>query len=160
MADDLEGNAAAAAKHSFKSKPNGATNATAGLHDSLAPIKPGRLTTLAQIGEDWLYLALLGVIMALLSFSMDTIITLFLNTRLWLSEELGQHGLMLEYSAWCLVPILLVTFSTGFVHLCSPTVSTVDSNVVAESKVAANIITMTNQLQTQSQRPLDREFPR
>lgn len=94
-----------------------------GLHDCLAPISRSRLSTLAQIGEDWLYLALLGIIMALISFSMDTVITMFLNTRLWLSEELSHHGVLLQYLAWCLTSILLVTFSSGFVHLCSPTVS-------------------------------------
>lgn len=82
-----------------------------------------RLRTLAQIGEDWLYLAMLGIIMALLSLFMDSIITMFLGTRIWLSDEMSDQNLLLEYLAWCLVPILLVTFSTGFVHLCSPTVS-------------------------------------
>jgi len=89
--------------------------------DCLKPITRGRLATLAQIAEDWLYLALLGIIMALLSFSMDSIITLFLNTRLWLSNEMVEHNLLVQYLAWCITPILLVTFSTGFVHLCSPT---------------------------------------
>lgn len=80
-----------------------------------------KLTTLAQIGEDWLYLALLGIIMALLSFSMDTIITLFLNTRLWLFKDLNGDSILIQYLCWCITPIVLVTFSSGFVHLCSPT---------------------------------------
>lgn len=91
-------------------------------HANLSPIQ-GRLTSMAQIGEDWLYLALLGIIMALLSFSMDSIITLFLNTRFWFSNEMRNYNLIVQYVAWCATPILLVTFSTGFVHLCSPTVS-------------------------------------
>lgn len=91
--------------------------------DWLKPISKSRLSTLAQIGEDWLYLALLGIIMALLSFSMDAIITSFLNTRLWLTNEMSNYHVLLQYTAWCVTPILLVTFSTGFVHLCSPTVS-------------------------------------
>lgn len=82
-----------------------------------------RLATLAQIGEDWLYLALLGTIMALLSFSMDSVITLFLNTRLWLFKDLSEDNTLIQYVGWCLTPIVLVTFSSGFVHLCSPTVS-------------------------------------
>lgn len=55
-----------------------------------------RLATLAQIGEDWLYLALLGIIMALLSFSMDSIITLFLGTRLWLFKDLSADSLIIQ----------------------------------------------------------------
>lgn len=80
-----------------------------------------RLITLAQIGEDWLYLALLGVLMAFLSFSMDSVITLFLNTRLWLYEQVNESNILLQYVCWCLMPIVLVTFSSGFVHVCSPT---------------------------------------
>lgn len=86
-----------------------------------APRNRGRLATLAQIGEDWLYLALLGVIMASLSFSMDSVITLFLNTRLWLFKDLSENNIFVQYIGWCLTPIVLVTFSSGFVHLCSPT---------------------------------------
>lgn len=82
-----------------------------------------RLATMAQIGEDWLYLALLGTIMALLSFSMDSIITLFLNTRLWLSQDFSKDSIVIQYIGWCSTPIVLVAFSSGFVHLCSPTVS-------------------------------------
>lgn len=84
-----------------------------------------KLKTLAQIGEDWLYLALLGIIMAVISFSMDTIIALFLNTRLRLYQDLNDHSYLIQYVGWCLTPIVLVTFSSGFVHLCSPTVSIV-----------------------------------
>lgn len=89
----------------------------------LPPTARTRLATLAQIGEDWLYLALLGTIMALLSFSMDSVITLFLNTRLWLFKDLSEDNTLIQYVGWCLTPIVLVTFSSGFVHLCSPTVS-------------------------------------
>lgn len=95
----------------------------ASFYDCLTPMTRSRLNTLAQIGEDWLYLALLGIIMALLSLFMDSMITMFLGTRIWLSDEMGEQNLLLQYLAWCLVPVLLVTFSTGFVHLCSPTVS-------------------------------------
>lgn len=107
-----------------KSPPmQAAHQSSSGLYDCLTPMTRCRLNTLAQIGEDWLYLALLGIIMALLSLSMDSMITMFLETRIWLSEEMEEQNLLLQYLAWCIVPIFLVTFSTGFVHLCSPTVS-------------------------------------
>lgn len=80
-----------------------------------------RLSTLAQIGEDWLYLASLGAIMAIISFSMDSVIQMFFNNRLWLFRDLNENNLFVQYLAWCLPPIILVAFSTGFVHLCSPT---------------------------------------
>lgn len=78
---------------------------------------------MVQIGQDWLYLALLGIIMALLSFSMDAVISLFLDTRLRLFKDLSGDFLPSKYLAWCVMPIVLVAFSSGFVHLCSPTVS-------------------------------------
>lgn len=83
-----------------------------------------RFATMVQIGQDWLYLALLGIIMALLSFSMDAVISLFLDTRLRLFEDVSSDFLPTRYLAWCVMPIVLVSFSSGFVHLCSPTVST------------------------------------
>lgn len=85
------------------------------------PFSRSRLSTLAQIGEDWLYLASLGAIMAVISFSMDSVIQMFFNNRLWLFRDLNENNLFVQYSAWCLPPIILVAFSTGFVHLCSPT---------------------------------------
>lgn len=102
-----------------------------------------RLATLAQIGEDWLYLALLGTIMALLSFSMDSVITLFLNTRLWLFKDLSEDNRLVQYVGWCLTPIILVTFSSGFVHLCSPTVSVSFVYVYYMTKTSSNYITTT-----------------
>lgn len=94
-----------------------------------------RLATLAQIGEDWLYLALLGIIMAMLSFSMDIVITLFLNTRLWMFNDVSEDNLLVKYLGWCLTPIVLVTFSTGFVHLCSPTVSRIHKSSALNSGI-------------------------
>lgn len=81
-----------------------------------------RLAALALIGEDWMYLASLGAIMALISFAMDSVITMFLNNRLWLFKNLNNDNLIIQYLGWSVPPIVLVSFSTGFVHLCSPTV--------------------------------------
>lgn len=97
--------------------------------------KRTRLVTLIQIGEDWLYLASLGIIMALISFSMDTVITMFLSTKVWLSRDLNQNNQLLQYLGWSIMPVVLVTFSSGFVHLCSPTVSEHSSRARPESAV-------------------------
>lgn len=106
-------------------KPNSNNTVNVAANDNRSQPVAGktRLATLAQIGEDWLYLALLGIIMALLSFYMDSVITLFLNTRLWLFKDLSEDNLFIQYLGWCVAPIVLVTFSSAFVHLCSPTVS-------------------------------------
>ncbi|KAL5015355.1 hypothetical protein ScPMuIL_009625 [Solemya velum] len=71
------------------------------------------------IGEDWIFLALLGVLMALLSFSMDFIIEKCQEAKLWLYEELS-FSVALQYLAWISYSILFILFATGFTHLVSP----------------------------------------
>lgn len=79
------------------------------------------LLRLTPIGEDWLYLALLGIIMAVLSFLMDTVVSLLLDLRLWFFEDMQESNYLAQFFGWCLIPILLVTLSSAFVHVCSPT---------------------------------------
>lgn len=44
----------------------------------------------ARLGEDWVYLALLGIIMALLSFSMDKGIAMCTNGEWWGAQSMLQ----------------------------------------------------------------------
>ena len=44
--------------------------------------------TFARIGEDWVFLAVLGLLMALVSFGMDFTIVLCNMARLWLVNDL------------------------------------------------------------------------
>ena len=48
--------------------------------------------TFAKIGEDWMFLALLGMIMAVLSFIMDYTIAMCGHARHWLVEEKISTG--------------------------------------------------------------------
>ncbi|KAG9508591.1 Chloride channel protein 2 [Fragariocoptes setiger] len=89
-------------------------------HSGASTLKRFINTTFVQIGGDWLFLASLGTIMALLSFSMDTVISMFLNARSTLFHDLDGKNIVLEYLGWCVLPIILVTFSTKFVQVCSP----------------------------------------
>merc|ERR1719209_827762 len=75
--------------------------------------------TFARIGEDWVFLGLLGVIMALVSFLMDYTISLCNNARLWLVKDLVSN-IYLQFVAWVSLPVFLVLFSTGFVHVVAP----------------------------------------
>lgn len=76
--------------------------------------------TFAKIGEDWLFLALMGIIMAILSFGMDYLIQQLQRSRMWLYEELLGDNLFFKLIGWCILPLLLVLFSAGFVHIVSP----------------------------------------
>lgn len=72
-----------------------------------------------KIGEDWVFLALLGVTMALMSFTMDYIIEKCQEAKLWLYEELA-FSLALQFVAWVLYSLVFILFATGFTHLVSP----------------------------------------
>ena len=47
--------------------------------------------TFAKIGEDWVFLAVLGVLMSVISFLMDFGIETCNHSRLWLYYHLGDH---------------------------------------------------------------------
>ena len=64
--------------------------------------------TFARIGEDWVFLGLLGVIMALVSFLMDYTISMCNNARLWLVKDLVSN-IYLQFVAWVLFTFSQVT---------------------------------------------------
>ncbi|XP_048751494.1 chloride channel protein 2-like isoform X3 [Ostrea edulis] len=72
-----------------------------------------------KVGEDWIFLALLGVVMALLSFTMDFIIEKCQAAKFWLYQELAFSP-PLQYFAWVSYTMLFILFATGFSHLVSP----------------------------------------
>merc|ERR1719167_282629 len=75
--------------------------------------------TFARIGEDWVFLALLGMIMALVSFAMDYSISVCNKARIWLVRDLVSN-IYLQFLAWVSLPVFLVLFSAGFVHVVAP----------------------------------------
>ena len=77
------------------------------------------LHTFARVGEDWVFLAMLGIIMAVVSFIMDTAIAMCGHARHWLVEDLVEN-IYLQFVAWVSLPVLLILFSAGFVHLVAP----------------------------------------
>uniref|UniRef100_A0A8C5QL83 Chloride channel protein n=1 Tax=Leptobrachium leishanense TaxID=445787 RepID=A0A8C5QL83_9ANUR len=61
----------------------------------------------------------LGVIMALISFTMDFTVSRMLNAHSWLQQQLGDN-MLLRYLSWIVYPIALVAFSTGFAQSITP----------------------------------------
>lgn len=78
-----------------------------------------RRTFATRLGEDWVFLAMLGVIMAVLSFAMDRGISVCNNARIWLYRDLTDRPYA-QYFAWISLPVCLILFSAGFVHLVAP----------------------------------------
>lgn len=75
--------------------------------------------TFARLGEDWVFLALLGIIMALISYVMDKGISMATNARVWLYRDLTSQPVA-QYFAWVALPVSMILFSAGFVHLIAP----------------------------------------
>ena len=57
--------------------------------------------------------------MAVVSFIMDTAIAMCGHARHWLVEDLVEN-IYLQFVAWVSLPVLLILFSAGFVHLVAP----------------------------------------
>ncbi|TSK34827.1 Chloride channel protein 1 [Bagarius yarrelli] len=72
-----------------------------------------------KLGEDWIFLVLLGFTMALVSWSMDYASAKSLQAYKWMYAEL-KGNVPLQYLAWITYPIILIVFSSVFCHLVSP----------------------------------------
>ncbi|KAF4103485.1 chloride channel protein 1 isoform X3 [Onychostoma macrolepis] len=72
-----------------------------------------------KLGEDWIFLVLLGLTMALVSWSMDYASAKSLQAYKWMYGEL-KGNVALQYLAWVSYPIILVVFASLFCHLVSP----------------------------------------
>ncbi|XP_045759197.1 chloride channel protein 2 isoform X4 [Mirounga angustirostris] len=73
----------------------------------------------SRVGEDWIFLVLLGLLMALVSWAMDYAIAACLQAQQWMSQGLNT-SLLLQYLAWVTYPIVLITFSAGFTQILAP----------------------------------------
>ncbi|XP_011376367.1 chloride channel protein 1 [Pteropus vampyrus] len=72
-----------------------------------------------KLGEDWIFLVLLGLLMALVSWSMDYVSAKSLQAYKWTYYQM-RPSLPLQYLVWVTFPLLLILFSALFCHLISP----------------------------------------
>uniref|UniRef100_A0A7N6AHJ0 Chloride channel protein n=1 Tax=Anabas testudineus TaxID=64144 RepID=A0A7N6AHJ0_ANATE len=72
-----------------------------------------------RLGEDWIFLVLLGITMALVSWTMDYASAKSLQAYKWIHGEL-RGNIPLQYLAWVLYPLMFIIFSSIFCHLVSP----------------------------------------
>ncbi|XP_035706071.1 chloride channel protein 2 isoform X2 [Folsomia candida] len=75
--------------------------------------------TFARLGEDWVFLAILGILMAIISFMVDWGISICNKARIWLYLDLNYH-VSVQYLAWITLPVCLILFSAGLVHIIAP----------------------------------------
>lgn len=72
----------------------------------------------SRLGSDWVFLLVLGIVMALISFVLDLAIDKCQTAHIWLYNL--PNNTFLQYIVWTSFPLCLVTFSVGFTHLVSP----------------------------------------
>uniref|UniRef100_A0AAX7SR04 Chloride channel protein n=1 Tax=Astatotilapia calliptera TaxID=8154 RepID=A0AAX7SR04_ASTCA len=72
-----------------------------------------------RLGEDWIFLVLLGITMALVSWTMDYASAKSLQAYKWIHGEL-RGNIPLQYLAWVSYPLMFILFSSLFCHLVSP----------------------------------------
>ncbi|XP_068197058.1 chloride channel protein 2-like [Antennarius striatus] len=74
---------------------------------------------ISRVGEDWIFLILLGLLMALVSWVMDYAIAFCQEAQKWMYGGLDSN-LLLQYIAWVSYPVVLITFSAGFTQILAP----------------------------------------
>ncbi|XP_068111187.1 chloride channel protein 1 [Hyperolius riggenbachi] len=72
-----------------------------------------------KLGEDWIFLVLLGLVMALVSWSMDYASAKSLQAYRWMYQE-ASHNVWYQYMAWVSYPLVLILFAAVFCHIVSP----------------------------------------
>uniref|UniRef100_A0A3P9IP86 Chloride channel 2c n=1 Tax=Oryzias latipes TaxID=8090 RepID=A0A3P9IP86_ORYLA len=74
---------------------------------------------ISRVGEDWIFLSLLGLVMALLSWGMDYCIAICEDAHKWMYGGLDSN-VLLQYVAWVTYSVVLITFSAGFTQILAP----------------------------------------
>ncbi|MBN3298494.1 CLCN2 protein, partial [Amia calva] len=74
---------------------------------------------ISRVGEDWIFLILLGLLMALVSWVVDFAIAICLQAQKWMYGGLDSN-VFLQYLAWVTYPVVLITFSAGFTQILAP----------------------------------------
>ncbi|KFP75092.1 Chloride channel protein 1, partial [Acanthisitta chloris] len=72
-----------------------------------------------KLGEDWIFLVLLGLVMALVSWGMDYVSAKSIQAYKWMYTELHPN-IPMQYVVWVAYPLALILFAAVFCHLVSP----------------------------------------
>uniref|UniRef100_A0A672T8H7 Chloride voltage-gated channel 1 n=1 Tax=Sinocyclocheilus grahami TaxID=75366 RepID=A0A672T8H7_SINGR len=73
----------------------------------------------SKLGGDWIFLVLLGITMALVSWTMDYASAKSLQAYKWFYGEL-RGNIPLQYLVWVFYPMVLILFASLFCHLVAP----------------------------------------
>ncbi|KAG8546024.1 hypothetical protein GDO81_019878 [Engystomops pustulosus] len=76
-------------------------------------------SALHRLGEDWIFLFLLGICMATISFGLDVTIAKLQRLNLWVYDALDEYR-YLQYFSWVLYHTLLMTVSSAVAKYIAP----------------------------------------
>ncbi|XP_040275412.1 chloride channel protein ClC-Kb-like [Bufo bufo] len=85
----------------------------------MRPVGRNLRRALQYFGEDWIFLFLLGISMATISFGLDVTIAKLQRVNLWVYDTLDQYR-YLQYFSWVLYHTLLMTVSAGVAKYIAP----------------------------------------
>ncbi|XP_074839032.1 chloride channel protein ClC-Kb-like isoform X2 [Carettochelys insculpta] len=86
---------------------------------ALRPLGLSIRSQILKLGEDWIFLFLLGISMATISFGLDVVISKFQRANLWVYDALEGY-LALQYFSWVLYHMGLMMVSAGVAKYISP----------------------------------------
>ncbi|KAK9407904.1 chloride channel protein 1 [Crotalus adamanteus] len=72
-----------------------------------------------KLGEDWIFLILLGLVMALVSWGVDYTSAKSLQAYKWMYKEM-QPSIPMQFLAWVTYPLILILFAALFCQFVSP----------------------------------------
>ncbi|XP_008497333.2 chloride channel protein 1 isoform X1 [Calypte anna] len=72
-----------------------------------------------KLGEDWIFLVLLGLVMALVSWVVDYVSAKSIQAYKWMYRELHLN-IPMQYLVWVAYPLVLILFAATFCQLVSP----------------------------------------
>nr|CAH7729647.1 unnamed protein product [Callosobruchus chinensis] len=75
--------------------------------------------TFAQVGEDWVILAILGIFIAIISYSIDKGVMMCNKGQMYLYSELSE-GMFTKWVAWICIPVCLILWDVGLTHFLAP----------------------------------------
>ncbi|XP_028130029.2 chloride channel protein 2 isoform X2 [Diabrotica virgifera virgifera] len=75
--------------------------------------------TFGHLGEDWVFLAFLGIIVAVISYTVDKAVWLCNNGQKWLYADVAS-GMFAKWVAWVALPFCLIIWNVGLTHLVAP----------------------------------------
>ncbi|CAM4707584.1 unnamed protein product [Caretta caretta] len=86
---------------------------------ALKPLGLSVRSPILKLGEDWIFLFLLGICMATISFGLDVVISKFQRANLWVYDTLEGYR-ALQYFSWVLYHTGFMTVAAGVAKYISP----------------------------------------